>query len=177
MRSRELIVSQIKSTRRIRHTTPIQCYIKHRLKNSKFSGYLVLILMLWGGFLSSAQAEWKSGYRSSSFEETDYIFSSKLACVAYECQRADEIRDTWTCFSYDENGYVLTNGDGNKFGYGDYCLPSTDNSDDCVLPERFNPATGLCDPNYTPPPPPLSPEKNLGSPPDCPSPYVASDTK
>ena len=30
--------------------------IKHTLKNFKISGYLVLVLMLWGGFLSSANA-------------------------------------------------------------------------------------------------------------------------
>jgi len=45
----------------------------------------------------------------------------------------------------------------------------------CPDGEVYNNVAGTCD--IPPPPPPPPPEKNFGNPPDCPSPFVASDTK
>ena len=71
------MLSRNESTRRVRHTTSSQCYIKHKRKNFKFSGYLVLILMLWGGLISavSANNSWMMFHAgSSTFPAPNYIF-------------------------------------------------------------------------------------------------------
>jgi len=57
----ELIVSRIELTRRACHAMSTQSFTSHSLKRLKLLAILGSVLILWGGFLSSAQAEWKSG--------------------------------------------------------------------------------------------------------------------
>ena len=172
------MMSRNELTRRVRHTTPIQFYPKRTLKNFKFSVYLVSVLMLWGGFISNANAQQllRVNYQNQYRPQSDYMFVTYAEGNQWRCDTHEQLRQAketnggvYTCVIKTETSYCLPyTRDGEPYGpqycYGTSFALSPDDPDECVLPQYFNPTSGLCDPNYTPPPPPPPPpEKNLGS--------------
>lgn len=200
MKSREFIFLQIELTRHVCHAIPTQSFTSHSLKRLKLLAILGSVLILWAGFNCSVYAaRMMKRDAANHTTPTNYIYpqpeggdasgaerASQDACEDY-CKNASAYFEnvTFTCiggytggsmgYQYNVKNHI-TGFDQNTsrtfaFSY------SFDRTEDCTETTPFNPATGRCDPNYTPPPPPSPPEKNFGNPPDCPSPFVASETK
>ena len=217
-------MSQIESTRRVRDTTPIQRYPKRTLKNFKFSGYLVLILMLWGGCLSSANAinRWFMIHHTVSISlldppkipvpkpyfQYDNSATHDAILVAYSYDNCEALilsidpspsniqvntisgGCSWLrggnpnlkrSFGFHNWGISCNDGwhaELNAAGNDLVCVTGPPPSESCPDGWTYNYYKKEC--VEPPPPPPIPPEsssKNLGSGPECPSPYVASDTK
>ena len=173
--------------------------IKRMLKRFRLPVILVSALMLWAGFISTANAvklyrvEW-----GNYITQTNYMFDVTTGGYNTEAMSQHVCEDTtarlsaayslvtFTCIgpsapTSHSFHFYSTDADGNDSStlLKNYTASqSPDDTDDCTTEAIFNPATGLCDPNYTPPPPPPPPpEKNLGGCSEGPSPYVSSGSE
>ena len=180
-------MSQIESTRRACRAMSTQSFTSHSLKRLKLLAILGSVLILWGGFISNANAQQllRVIYQGQYRPQSDYMFVTHAEGNQWRCDTHEQLRQAretnggvFTCVIEAETTYCLPyTRDGEPYGpqycYGTLYALSPDDPDECVLPQYFNPTSGLCDPNYTPPPPPPTPEKNIGGCSEGPSPFVA----
>lgn len=171
--------------------------IQHTLKYFKFLVYLIPILMLWGGFFASAQAEWawKAQHNISapfynSCQEaaqgptgypvvtlTTIELEASYDKSSYYATWATVEYDTVTYYNRKQSGCIYFHPPGNKceepnvMNLDSVCSPPQ--PPDCPEGEEYNPDTQQCEAL----PPPTPPEKNFGGCSEGPSPYVASETK
>ena len=187
-------MSQIESTRRACRAMSTQSFTSHSLKRLKLLAIMGSVLILWGGFISSsfAATKWALSGNRNFVPFSGYIYSTNTEAALAECSIYTANRQAYlgqTTYTYTCNGLVRNTtylytvvrlSDGGTFGYETAALlsRSIDDVDSCSPPTNyFNPATGLCDPNYTPPPPSIPPEKNLGGCSERPSPYVSNGSE
>ena len=179
-------MSRNESFRRVCHAMPTQSFTSHSLKRLKLLSILGSVLILWGGFISTTHAGTGDRYRvvaENHLTGTDYVYvrGTYLPATQHSCDRyvasrnASQTNWIYRCKSASSIGHffmyqIAPVDDPSNFSAGrsnSYAVDYSDsNYDDCTTSDPFNPATGICDVNYTPPPPPpplIPPEKNFGN--------------